>query len=179
MTPKEQAIHDAILTIEKALSRALGSVLPKVMGDLFDAGGVEYANALRRAMQSVSPDHIFPRPIVGGAANLQSISQQENAAPSKDGRAPRGSVRRAVLTVLLPKPEGLTTAEVVTQAQVIDPSISVGGIHNELNRQKGMIYDNENGRWRVPPELKLGGDYYDLNDLRNPKKGGATEPGQL
>ncbi|WP_137151229.1 hypothetical protein [Devosia sp. FKR38] len=179
MTPKEQAIHDAITTIEKALSKALDNVLPKVMSDLFEAGGAEYAKALQRAMQSVGSDSIFPRSIAGGVTNLHPVSRQENAMPSKDGRAPRGSVRRAVLTVLLPRPEGLAATEVVAEAQKVDPSISAGGIHNELNRQKGMIYLNEEGRWRVPPALKLGGEYYDLNGLRNPEKDRATEPREL
>ena len=164
-----------MLTIEKALAKTLATVLPKVMGELFDAGGVEYAAALQRAMQSVSPTGEVRRSLIGGAG-LPAVSAKGIGTVGKDGRAPRGSVRRAVLTVLLPNPEGLAASEVVARAQEIDPSISVGGIHNELNRQKGMIYINEDGRWRVPPHLTLGGDYYDLNNLRNPQKDRATEP---
>lgn len=178
MTPKEQAINDAKAVIEKALARTLDSVLPKVMSDLFDAGGIDYAVALQRAMQTVGPRVEAPRSVIGGAG-LQSVAHPPTGTPGKDGRAARGSVRRAVLTVLLPRPEGLPTSEVVARAQAVDPSISVGGINNELNRQKGMIYDFEDGRWRTPPELKLGGDYYDLNELRNPEKDRATEPAKL
>ncbi|UYN99285.1 MAG: hypothetical protein KIT02_15405 [Devosia sp.] len=172
MSPKERAVQTAIATIEKAVRKALDAALPQVMADLFDAGGAAYAAALQQAMHSMStPLHpVLP---------VSPPETQTPGAPGKDGRAPRGSIRRAVLTVLLPKPDGLTASEVVTQAQEIDPSISAGGIHNELNRQKGMIYINEDGRWRVPPELKLGGDYYDLNELRNPEKDRATEPREL
>jgi len=175
MSPKDQAIFDAIATIEKALSKTLGATLPKVVGDVFDAGGVEYAAALQRAMQSVNPMREVSRSIIG-SAGLPPVSAKATGKTGKDGRVPRGSIRRAILTVLLPKPEGLTASEVVARAQEIDPSISISGIHNELKRQKGMIYLNEDGRWRVPSELTLGGDYYDLNDLRNPERDRATEP---
>lgn len=172
MTPKERAVQTAMATIEKAMRRALDATLPQVMGDLFEAGGAAYAAALQQAMHSMSPPLHPVLPVSPPEAPT-------SATPGKDGRAPRGSVRRAVLTVLLPKPDGLTAAEVVARAREIDPSISAGGIHNELNRQKGTIYDNEDGRWRTPPELKLGGDYYDLNELRNPERERATEPHEL
>lgn len=166
MNPKERAVQTAMASIEKAVRKALDAVLPQVMSDLFDAGGAEYANALQRAMHSVSTDHLVPRSLIGAATSIQPASQKGHAKQSKDGRAPRGSVRRAVLSVLLPNPNGLSASEVVSRAQQVDPSISVGGIQNELNRQKGIIYRNEGGVWWVPPELKLGGDYYDLNELR-------------
>ncbi|GAB5427369.1 MAG: hypothetical protein Devi2KO_08280 [Devosia indica] len=174
MSPKEQAIQEAIATIEKALSETLKATMPKVMGELFDAGGNEYAIALQRAMRSVGPLGESPRSLVGSAGLPLNLAKT-TGAQGKDGRAPRGSVRRAVLSVLLPNPEGLAASDIVARAQEIDPSISAGGIHNELNRQKGTIYVNEGGLWRVPPEMTLGGDYYDLNNLRIPKKSRPME----
>ncbi|GEM_PF-2406719 len=172
MSAKDQAIKNAMTTIEKALSETLGLTLPKVMSELFDAGGIEYATALQKAMQSVGSMNDPVRSIVGGAM-LTSNTLNTTGEQGKDGRAPRGAVRRAVLSALLPHPAGLTASEIVSQAQEIDPSISAGGIHNELNRKKGTIYINEGGLWRTPPELTLGGDFYDLNSLRDTQKGGS------
>ena len=138
MNPKERAVQQAIATIEKALSETLKATMPKVMGEVFDAGGNEYAIALQRAMRSVGPLGESPRSLVGSAGLPLNLAKA-TGAQGKDGRAPRGSVRRAVLSVLLPNPEGLAASDIVARAQEIDPSISAGGIHNELNRQKGTI----------------------------------------
>jgi len=176
MTPKEQAIHDAVAAIKGAVSRSLDTTLPKVLSETYAAGGLEALGKLQDVFSSMQAAlDVSPAQV----QSSKPLPPQTAGTPGKDGRAPRGSVRRAVLTVLLPKPAGLTAAEVVARAQEIDPSISAGGIHNELNRQKGMIYENEDGRWRTPPELKLGGDYYDLNELRNPERERATEPHEL
>ncbi len=64
------------------------------------------------------------------------------------------------------------------RAMEVDPLISAGGIHNELNRNKGQLYLNENGHWRLVPGLRLGGEYYGILNP-NPEKDEATEPGQL
>jgi hypothetical protein len=169
LDPRDAAIRKLTDTIQVSVAKHLASVLPKVIGEAFDAGGMEYAAALQRAMGAIAiPNIALPEP---RPAAIQEGSLGET---SKDGRAPRGSVRKAVVAAISPHPQGVPAVELVARALEIDPSISTGGIYNELNRQKGKIYVNEDGRWRLVPGLKLGGDYYQFN--QNPKEDEATGP---
>lgn len=167
--PKEEAINRAVATVQAAIEKQLRATLPKIIGDAFEAGQNEFAAAINRAMQSVgSPGTAAPE------SKPFALSFGSTSPPSKDGRAARGSVRKAVVAALAGRPEGVSTAEIVAKAMTTDPTISAGGITNELNRKKGQIYLNEQGHWRLIPGLKLGGDFYQLLNP-NPEKDEATE----
>lgn len=152
---KRQAVDGAIEQLVAAVRKSLNQSLRPVLEQVFDAGQIENMAAIQRAMHQI-PIRQPTSPPVSPPASATT------GTPGKDGRSPRGTIRRAVVSVLAAAPEGLTAAEIVADATKVAPSISSGGIHNELNRQKGQIYLNENGRWRLVPGLNLGGDYYDL-----------------
>ena len=167
---KSRAVDGAIEQLVAAVRKSLNQSLRPVLEQVFDAGQIENMAALQRAMHQLPVQPPTTTPMTPPAAAT-------SGTPGKDGRAPRGSIRKIVIPILVAAPpEGLTAAEIVAGARKVDPSLSSGGVHNELNRQKGRVYVNEEGRWRLMPGLSLGGEYYDLLD-QNP--GGDEGGGAL
>lgn len=170
MSPKDQAIHDAIATIEKALSKALDNVLPKVMGDLFDAGGADYAASLQKAMQALNPVQF-----TGPVEFVEVAPGTTLGSPGKDGRAPRGAVRLAVTKALIDHGEGLSLSALGAAALRIDPTISLGGINNEVNRNKDVRYTNASGVWKLTDtylaEVVESNDADSLFGIQEPQEG--------
>lgn len=68
----------------------------------------------------------------------------------------------AVLKALWGQQSGLTTPEVMAAAEKLDPTISGISASNELNRKKGDLYINVDGRWQIKPGLTLGGKFYEI-----------------
>ncbi len=71
--------------------------------------------------------------------------------PSSEGDAPsrveRGAVRIAVRRVMSARP-GLSTTEVAKRVVEFDPRITApGSVSNELNRNKGKLYEQRGTLW--------------------------------
>jgi hypothetical protein len=164
---KTAAVDKAANDIARSVAKAVSESIRPHLEALFDAGQVENMAALQRAMHSLV-SNIPPIPPI-------SLSHQEAlGTPSKDGRAPRGAVRVAVMAVLRMNPQGLTTTQISEMAPMHDPRINGLSASNELHRNKGTLYkQGNNGLWTA-----IGAADAETVDLlkQNPEKDEATEP---
>jgi hypothetical protein len=138
--PKSTAVEDAVKAISNAVAKSLAEALRPTLAIVFEAGQQANMAAILRAVHQAPtmPEVPPPAPL--------AVS-----APGGDGRVARGSVRRAVVEVLLAHKGGLPLGAIKVAAKEIDPDISDGGISNELTRNTQSRYDNVGGIWRMKP----------------------------
>lgn len=129
---KMYSAQEAVAALRKAVERA------------YDEGYAKgQADALSAIMQAASASM--------GVGDVASRNTPESPAKEKasSSRAPRGSVRQAVMAMLNDRISA-PTGEIVNQVHKYAGGIEISGTSasNELQRQKGKIYDqNSDGDW--------------------------------
>jgi len=104
--------------------------------EAFRSGGEQMRDSILRAAQSPSPTN---RVVL---AEFSSGGTSVSAAMSTIQRAPRGSVGRAIDTVLLEKP-GLLVPQLEEAVLEVDPEIAKKSVGNELRRMEGNKYKRD------------------------------------
>lgn len=89
-------------------------------------------------------------------AENRSLAEADEAGESTE-RAPRGLTRQVVAAILDQEP-GLTMPEIQKRAVLMDSRVSEKTVYNEINREKGKLYQQNLGRWRLvrPPPSEGG-----------------------
>jgi len=113
------------------------------------AGMLEMANRVNAALRTAEAEVNASAPTNGATDNPAPIYNklfQHVEAGAEDGRAPKGTVNRAIVVALLTcGPQG--TAELKEIATSIDPRVSPKSVENELSRRKDKLYRQIEGQW--------------------------------
>lgn len=109
--------------------------------EAYEAGRRQGAEEMRFAILQATqaPSSVLPQDVTSQASGEPGTSKAQR-------RAPRGSVRHAVIDVLNALP-GSTQREVTTHISIHHPEVSIRSVGGELNRSKGRFYRNQGGRW--------------------------------
>jgi hypothetical protein len=132
------------IAIKTAIEKMVLAIRP-ILNEVFEAGQVENMAAIQRAMATIGS---FPQ-----TPPVSPPSGTALGTSSKDGRAPRGAVRLAVMKVLRAyEPRGATMNEIITAIDSAGTEVSGVSARNELNRKKGVLYaQSDNGEWSIKP----------------------------
>ncbi|HWB46272.1 MAG TPA: hypothetical protein VG900_12585 [Hyphomicrobiaceae bacterium] len=159
---KTQAVDRALAQITALMTENLRQTIRPILEQVFEDGGLENMAAIQRAMNAINPLPTSKPP----------VSPPEGTAlgpTGKDGRAPRGAVRRAVMTLLKGRhPAGATMNEIINSIDRIDPEVSGISARNELTRNKDKYYwQDPKGEWHLMETEVMQADIEDLAETES------------
>lgn len=135
-------LSDLIATID---ADAIKSALLEAYTRGVAAGRQQGQEALRASVLGALGEGLAPTTATSTAETAGSVVPgSEPVAP----RAPRGLTREVIFAILTTEP-GLTTPVIQSQALLLDDRVSPKTVYNELNRERGVLYEEVLGRWSL------------------------------
>ena len=123
------------------------SVVRSALENAYERGRSVGAQEMRdRIVNAASSGLVTQAPAPAPAMTAATVP--EISATSNRQRLPNGTVRPVVSRILARAPR-IATGEVVRLAQAEMPGLSTTAVTNELNRQKGKTYANQDGLWSL------------------------------
>ncbi|RWM36602.1 hypothetical protein [Mesorhizobium sp.] len=121
---------------------AIQAVLKAVSDAYADGYAAGRADAIQAIMKAATAN------VAVGIADRAPVETS-----AKDGRAPRGAVRVAVVKLLESRGDaGATTSEIVNSVHLFSEGAAISGVSasNELHRNKGKLYTQDAmGNWHL------------------------------
>jgi hypothetical protein len=126
------------------------NVFQRALLEAYNLGKDDGAAEVRaNLMKVLAPDNLQVTTPAQNRAEMEprpseGAEDSEGSAP----RAPRGLTREVVSLILETEP-GLLMPEIQKKAVEIDARVSGKTVYNEINREKGKLYQQHLGRWRL------------------------------